>query len=67
VPKGSTNFGFVGQFTEVANDAVFTMEYSVRSAREAVVNLLKLDRKPPPPYQGLHDPEAALNALKFMA
>jgi oleate hydratase len=67
VPEGSTNFGFIGQFTEVAADAVFTMEYSVRSAREAVAGLLKLDRKPPPPYQGLHDPEAMYKALKVLA
>jgi oleate hydratase len=67
VPQGSTNFGFMGQFTEVAADAVFTMEYSVRSAREAVATLLNLDRKPPPPYQGLHDPWALYNALKILA
>jgi len=67
VPEGSTNFGFLGQFTEVAADAVFAMEYSVRSAREAVATLLKLDRKPPPPYQGLHDPEAMYRALRALA
>lgn len=66
VPEGSTNLGFIGQFCEVADDVVFTMEYSVRSAREAVCKLLKLDRKPPPPYQGLHDPNALYNALKVM-
>jgi oleate hydratase len=67
VPEGSTNFGFIGQFTEVAADAVFTMEYSIRSAREAVSGLLKLDRQPPPPYQGLHDPDAMYKALKALA
>jgi oleate hydratase len=66
VPHGSTNFGFIGQFCEVADDVVFTMEYSVRSAREAVTKLLKLDRKPPAPYQGLHDPAAIHAALSIM-
>jgi oleate hydratase len=66
VPTGSTNFGFIGQFCEVADDVVFTMEYSVRSAREAVTKLLRLDRKPPAPYQGLHDPAAIQAALGIM-
>jgi oleate hydratase len=30
IPNGSTNFAFLGQFAEVPNDCVFTVEYSVR-------------------------------------
>lgn len=66
VPKGSTNFGFIGQFCEVPHDTVFTMEYSVRSAREAVATLLRLERRPPPVYQGHHDPDALYQALKTL-
>jgi oleate hydratase len=67
IPKGSTNFAFIGEFAEIPIEAAFTMEYAVRTARVAVAELLKLDRKPPPPYQGLHDPEAVLSALKAVA
>lgn len=66
VPDGSTNFGFIGQFSELPKDACFTMEYSVRSAREAVSTLLKLDAKPPPVYQGSHDPHAIYEAVKVL-
>ena len=43
------------------------MEHSVRSAREAVSTLLKLDSKPPPVYQGSTDPSALYEALKVLA
>lgn len=56
VPEGSTNFGFIGQFCEIPDEAAFTMEYAVRSARLAVAALLRLDDRPPPIYQAHHDP-----------
>jgi len=40
VPEGSTNLALTGQFVEVPDDCVFTMEYSVRSAQMAVSKLL---------------------------
>ncbi|AWM87536.1 oleate hydratase [Microvirga sp. 17 mud 1-3] len=67
VPEGSVNVGFIGQFAELPLETAFTMEYSVRSAREAVSSFLKLDVGPPPVYQGHHDPEALYNALKVLA
>ncbi len=36
VPEGCTNLAFLGQFTEVPDDVVFTVEYSVRTAQMAV-------------------------------
>jgi oleate hydratase len=66
VPDGSTNLALIGQFAETPQEAAFTMEYSVRTAREAVSTLLKLDRKPPPPYQGQFDPAALWGALKVL-
>lgn len=67
VPEGSTNFGFIGQFTELSKDVVFVMEYSVRSAREAVATLRRTGLPPPPVYQGQHDPHAVYEAIKVLA
>jgi oleate hydratase len=67
VPDGSTNFAFIGQFAELPLDANYTMEYSVRSAREAVSTLLNIDNKPPPVYQGWQDAEVLYRAIKALA
>ncbi len=48
IPKGSKNLAFIGQYCELPEDVVFTIEYSIRSAQTAVYELLKLNRKPPP-------------------
>ena len=48
VPAGSKNFAFVSQFVEIADDVVFTVEYSVRAAQMAVYELLGIGRKVPP-------------------
>jgi oleate hydratase len=66
-PKNSTNFGFIGQFCEIPEDTIFTMEYSVRSARHAVSTLLGLSTSIPPVYQGQRDFKAFLQAMKVMA
>ena len=63
VPKGSTNFAFVGQFCELPDDAVFTVEYSVRSAQTAVHAVLGLDRKPPAVYKGNYNPRVLYQAF----
>jgi oleate hydratase len=47
VPQRSKNLAFISQFVEVADDVVFTVEYSVRAAQMAVYQLLKIDRKVP--------------------
>jgi len=56
VPAGAVNFGFIGQFCEIPDDVVFTVEYSVRSAMIAVDRLLGLNEDPPAVYKGQHDP-----------
>ncbi|MEU1289870.1 oleate hydratase [Kitasatospora sp. NPDC005856] len=66
VPKGSTNLAFIGQFAEVPDDVVFTVEYSVRTAWTAVAQLLKLDKQPPAVYKGHHDPHILAEALHTM-
>jgi len=66
LPKGAVNFAFLGQYCEIPDDVVFTVEYSVRSAQMAVYSLLKLNRKPSPIYKGTHHMGVILKALKTM-
>jgi oleate hydratase len=48
VPVDSKNLAFVSQFVEIADDVVFTVEYSVRAAQMAVYSLLGIEREIPP-------------------
>ena len=63
VPKGWTNLAFTGQFCELADDVVFTVEYSIRSAMAAVYGLLRLKREPPPVYKGQYSPHTLFRAF----
>jgi oleate hydratase len=47
VPVGSRNLAFISQFVEIADDVVFTVEYSVRAAQMAVYQLLNISRPIP--------------------
>ncbi len=68
VPPNSRNFAFVSQFVEIADDVVFTVEYSVRAAQMAVYQLLGVTR--PVPAVTPHDKsvkvqiEALIKAFK---
>jgi oleate hydratase len=64
VPEASKNFAFIGQFAEVPEDVVFTVEYSVRTAQTAVYTLLGLDKKPTPLYHGDHHLSVLFDAAK---
>lgn len=64
IPKGAENFAFLGQFVEVPEDVVFTVEYSVRGAMHAVYQHFGIAKKIPPIYHGLAHPKVALSALK---
>ncbi|MFJ2238080.1 oleate hydratase [Streptomyces sp. NPDC087859] len=66
VPEGSVNLAFIGQFAEVPDDVVFTVEYSVRTAWTAVAQLLGLDKQPPAVHKGHHDPHVLAVALETM-
>jgi oleate hydratase len=66
VPEGWQNLAFMGQFCELPNDVVFTVEYSIRSAQEAVYRLLELNQQPPPVYEGEFDPKVLLNGFKAL-
>jgi oleate hydratase len=63
VPPGSRNLGLMGQFCELPNDVVFTVEYSIRTAQAAVYQLLELKREPPAVYQGRFNPRVLLRAF----
>jgi oleate hydratase len=64
VPHGSTNLALIGQFCEIPEDVVFTVEYSVRSAQIAVYSLLHLDKRVSPIYRGYLDPRVLLDSLR---
>jgi oleate hydratase len=66
VPPGAKNFAFIGQFCEIPDDVVFTVEYSVRSAQMAVYALLGIDKVIPPVFKGHHDVGVLFNALTTM-
>jgi oleate hydratase len=63
VPRGSRNLGLMGQFCELPDDVVFTVEYSIRTAQVAVYQLLDLKREPPAVYQGRFNPRVLFRAF----
>ena len=62
-PAGTNDLAFVGQYCEIPGNVVYTVEYSVHSARLAVASLLGLEPVPPA-YEGLDHPNALVEALK---
>ena len=67
IPPGSKNFAFLGQFVELPDDTVFTVEYSVRSAQAAVYGLCAPERTVTPLYRGFEDPAVVLRAARCIA
>jgi len=63
IPKETRNLALIGQFCELPDDVVFTVEYSVRSAQTAVYRLLGLTREPPPVYNGRFDLQVLYKAI----
>ena len=66
IPKGYKNLAFIGQYCELPEDVVFTVEYSIRSAQTAVYNMLELNRRPPPVYHGTFDPRVLYRAFRAL-
>ena len=66
IPSRSNNLAFIGQFCEMPDDVVFTVEYSVRSAQTAAYGLLGLNRTPPPVYKGGHNPKILFQAYRAL-
>jgi oleate hydratase len=65
-PAGTTNLAFIGQYCEIPDDVVFTVEYSVRAAQTAVYALLGLDKKVSPLYKAQYDPAVLFGATKTL-
>ena len=55
IPDNCVNFAFLGQFAETPRDTIFTTEYSVRTAMEAVYGLLGVDRGVPEVWGSVYD------------
>tara|TARA_R110002050_G_scaffold250623_8_gene388666 strand:+ start:1437 stop:3209 length:1773 start_codon:yes stop_codon:yes gene_type:complete len=66
VPNGSVNLAFIGNFAETEKDTVFTTEYSVRTAMEAVYTLLQIDRGVPEVFASSFDIRVLLEAIYFL-
>jgi oleate hydratase len=65
VPKDAVNFAFIGQFAETRErDCIFTTEYSVRTAMEAVYTLLDVERAVPEVFNSTYDIRTLLAAIK---
>ena len=68
VPEGSVNIAFIGNFAESpTRDTVFTTEYSVRTAMEAVYTLLNVDRGVPEVFDSIYDIRQLLRAMYYMS
>lgn len=66
VPDGCANFAFIGQFSDTVRDTVFTTEYSVRTAMEAVYTLLNVDRGVPEVFNSCYDVRVLLDSTSKM-
>lgn len=66
VPNGCVNFAFIGQFADTPRDTVFTTEYSVRTAMEAVYTLLDVARGIPEVFNSCYDVRVLLDSTSKM-
>lgn len=66
VPDNTVNLAFIGNFAETERDTVFTTEYSVRTAMEAVYTLLNVDRGIPEVFASSFDARVLLSALYYL-
>ncbi|MBV2361341.1 oleate hydratase [Thalassococcus sp. CAU 1522] len=66
VPTGARNFAVIGQFCELPRDCVFTVEYSVRSARTAAARLTGRVSPPPPVARTDLDPMVLIRAARVL-
>lgn len=64
LPKGTTNFAFLGQHVELPEDTVYTVEYSVHCAMHAVYKLFGVKKEIPHIYHGIMDPRVGLESLR---
>jgi len=67
VPDGCTNLAFIGQYVETPEDAVFTVETSVRTAMQAVHALTNVDKDPIEVAPTFYDMRCVLALVKKFA
>lgn len=66
VPDGCVNAAFIGNHAETPRDTVFTTEYSVRTAMEAVYTLLNIERGVPEVFGSAYDVRVLLDSTAKM-
>lgn len=66
IPNGSKNLAFIGNFAETERDTVFTTEYSVRTAMEAVYQLLDVERGVPEVFASAYDLRTLAKAVYYL-
>ena len=64
LPEGASNFAFIGQFSELPDECVFTVEYSVRSAQTAIYGLFKTGKEILPIYDSIHQLDILIKAMR---
>lgn len=64
IPQGIANLACLGQYCEIPDNTVYTIEYSIHSAALAVGSFLGLPQMVPPAYHGLDHPNALAGAMK---
>lgn len=67
IPNGSKNLAFIGNFAETERDTVFTTEYSVRTAMEAVYQLLNVERGVPEVFASAYDLRTLANSIYYLS
>lgn len=67
VPNGSKNLAFIGNFADTERDTVFTTEYSVRTAMEAVYQLLEVERVVPEVFASAYDLRVLANSVYYLS
>lgn len=65
IPNGSENLAFIGNFAETERDTVFTTEYSVRTAMEAVYSFLDIERGVPEVFASAYDIRTLANSVYY--
>lgn len=66
VPEHMVNFAFLGQFAETTRDCIFTVEYSTRTAMEAVYQLLDVERGVPEVFGSIYDVRELMKATAIL-
>lgn len=64
IPDGCTNLAFMGQFVETSEDAVFTVETSVRTAMQAAYRLAGIEKDPIEVYPTFYDLRCIMDTVR---